>query len=260
MVSEYLYKRPFYSCVLSCQAFDLEWGWRWPCCDRDQYLVSMISNQFKFEKQQCLYHNKINLSLTSIQRVGRQAGNCKMGYSKLEITVHCNLIHAPYEKQQQQKKNCIHLLVDRFSTELSSLALMKQVKNWVILMWIQMKKNFGSYTKHSVRWINPQKVNSPNNLMHCWMYRQWEFKRIINKEILFGINTKFSERINRAIYWHHLGEITFRYNELKNGPPAVKKSEEARNQLTIKSIISHWPKGFWCRSSCVQHGTYLSIL
>ena len=92
----------------------------------------MISNQFKFDKQQCLYHNKVNLSLTSIQRVGRQAGNCKMGYSKLEIleiTVHCNLIHAPYEKQQQQQKNCIHLLVDRFSTELSSLALMKQVKN-----------------------------------------------------------------------------------------------------------------------------------
>ena len=22
--------RSFYSCVLSCQAFDLEWGWRWP--------------------------------------------------------------------------------------------------------------------------------------------------------------------------------------------------------------------------------------
>ena len=104
MVSEPLYKRPFYFCVLSCQAFDLEWGWRWPCCDRDQFLVSMISNQFKFDKQQCLYHNKVNLSLTSIQRVGRQAGNCKMGYSKLEITVHCNLIHAPYEKQQQQKK------------------------------------------------------------------------------------------------------------------------------------------------------------
>ena len=90
----------------------------------------MISNLFKFEKQQCLYHNKVNLSLTSIPRVGRQAGNCKMGYSKLEITVHCNLIHAPYEKQQQQKKTVsINLLVDRFSTELSSLALMKQVKN-----------------------------------------------------------------------------------------------------------------------------------
>ena len=37
------YNRPFYSCVLSCQAFDLEWGWRWPCCDRDQYLVCMIT-------------------------------------------------------------------------------------------------------------------------------------------------------------------------------------------------------------------------
>ena len=36
--------RPFYSCLLSCQAFDLEWGWRWPCCDRDQNLVSMITN------------------------------------------------------------------------------------------------------------------------------------------------------------------------------------------------------------------------
>ena len=36
--------RPFYSCVLSCQAFDLEWGWRWPCCVRDQNLVSMITN------------------------------------------------------------------------------------------------------------------------------------------------------------------------------------------------------------------------
>ena len=24
----------------------LEWGWRWLCCDRDQYLVSMITKQF----------------------------------------------------------------------------------------------------------------------------------------------------------------------------------------------------------------------
>ena len=37
------FKRPFYSCVLSCQAFYLEWGWRWPWCDRDQYPVSMIT-------------------------------------------------------------------------------------------------------------------------------------------------------------------------------------------------------------------------
>ena len=35
--------RPFYSCILSCQAFDLEWGWRWPSYDRDQYLVSMVT-------------------------------------------------------------------------------------------------------------------------------------------------------------------------------------------------------------------------
>ena len=27
--------RPFYSCVLSYRVFDLEQGWRWPCCDRD---------------------------------------------------------------------------------------------------------------------------------------------------------------------------------------------------------------------------------
>ena len=32
----------FYSWIPSCQAFDLEWGSGWPCCDRDQYLVSMI--------------------------------------------------------------------------------------------------------------------------------------------------------------------------------------------------------------------------
>ena len=38
--------KPLYSCVHSCQAFDLEWGWRWLCCDRDQYLVSMITQQF----------------------------------------------------------------------------------------------------------------------------------------------------------------------------------------------------------------------
>ena len=36
-------KMPFYSCVLSHQAFDLEWGWRWPCCNGDQCLVSMIT-------------------------------------------------------------------------------------------------------------------------------------------------------------------------------------------------------------------------
>ena len=33
---------PFYSCVLSFQVFDLEWGWRWPSCDIDQYLFSIL--------------------------------------------------------------------------------------------------------------------------------------------------------------------------------------------------------------------------
>ena len=66
--------------VLSCQAFDLEWGWRWPCCDRDQYLVSIITRKFAFEKQQDLYHNKVTLSLTPIKRLGNQPRNCKMDY------------------------------------------------------------------------------------------------------------------------------------------------------------------------------------
>ena len=40
---ECLGNRPFFSCVVSCQAFDWEWGGRRPCCDRDQYLVSMLT-------------------------------------------------------------------------------------------------------------------------------------------------------------------------------------------------------------------------
>ena len=30
-----LCNRPFYSCVLSCLAFDWKWGWRWPCFGRN---------------------------------------------------------------------------------------------------------------------------------------------------------------------------------------------------------------------------------
>ena len=73
---------PFYSCVLSCQAFDLEWGWRWPCWDRDQYPISMITKWFAFEKQQGLYHNRVTLCLIPVQRLGNQAYNCKMDYCK----------------------------------------------------------------------------------------------------------------------------------------------------------------------------------
>ena len=54
--------RPFYSYVLICQAFDLGWGWSWPCCDRDQYLVCIITKSFTFEKQQGLFHNRSPLA------------------------------------------------------------------------------------------------------------------------------------------------------------------------------------------------------
>ena len=46
----------------------------------DQYLVSMITKSFTFEKQQGLYHNKVTLSLTPVQRLGNQARNCQMNY------------------------------------------------------------------------------------------------------------------------------------------------------------------------------------
>ena len=71
--------RQFYSCVLSYQAF--EWGWRRPCCDRDQYLVCMIKKKFTFEKQQHLYYNKVTVSLTPVERLGNQATNCPIDYS-----------------------------------------------------------------------------------------------------------------------------------------------------------------------------------
>ena len=51
-----------------------------PCHDGDQYLVSMITKSYTFGKQQGLYHNKVNLSLTSVQRLGRQAVKRKTEY------------------------------------------------------------------------------------------------------------------------------------------------------------------------------------
>ena len=43
------------------------------------YLAWQQSNLHskKLEKQQGLYHNKVNLSLTPVQRLGNQAHNCK---------------------------------------------------------------------------------------------------------------------------------------------------------------------------------------
>ena len=62
--------RPFYSCVKFNQAFVWKWGWGWPWNDRDAKLVSMITEWFTYEKQQGLYHNKVNSSLTPVQRLG----------------------------------------------------------------------------------------------------------------------------------------------------------------------------------------------
>ena len=38
----------------------------------------MITERFTFEKQQGLYHKKVTLSLTPVQRLGNQAHNGKM--------------------------------------------------------------------------------------------------------------------------------------------------------------------------------------
>ena len=51
---------PFYSCILRCKVFDLEWGWGWPCCDRDQYLDSMIAGTTC-----CDYSSKVNWGISN---------------------------------------------------------------------------------------------------------------------------------------------------------------------------------------------------
>ena len=38
-----LYNRPFYSSLLSCLAFEWKWGWRWPCFDRNDAVLMLIS-------------------------------------------------------------------------------------------------------------------------------------------------------------------------------------------------------------------------
>ena len=50
----------------------------------------MITKKLAFEKQQGLYHNKVTLSLTPVQRPGNQAHICKMDYyvilQKVKVT------------------------------------------------------------------------------------------------------------------------------------------------------------------------------
>ena len=106
--------RPFYSCVLTCLAFDLEWGWSWLCCDGDQYLVSMITKSFTFEKQQGLYHSKVTHSLTPVQRLGNQARNYKMDcwsaslkFEKQQGLYHSKVTHSltPVQRLGNQARN-----------------------------------------------------------------------------------------------------------------------------------------------------------
>ena len=82
--------RTNYSCLLSYQAFDLEWGWRWPCCNRDQYLFSITARQFTFEKQQDLYHNKVTLA--SLLLKGLATKHAAVKWIILLYWFHCSLI------------------------------------------------------------------------------------------------------------------------------------------------------------------------
>ena len=40
------YNWPFYSCVLSCLAFEWQWGWRWPYFDRNYSVFHMLTVLF----------------------------------------------------------------------------------------------------------------------------------------------------------------------------------------------------------------------
>ena len=102
--NQMLSNRPSYSCVLSCQAFDLEWGWSWPCCDRDQCLVSIITRQCTFEKQQGLYHNKVTLSLTPVERLGNQVHNCKINCRAQLYWHRAKKIFKPKGKKKEKKE------------------------------------------------------------------------------------------------------------------------------------------------------------
>ena len=53
-----------------------------PCCDEDQYLFSVITKQFTFEKQQGLCHDEVTLGIIPVQRLGNQVYNCKMSYCR----------------------------------------------------------------------------------------------------------------------------------------------------------------------------------
>ena len=43
--------RPFYSCVLSCLAYEYKRGWRWPCFDTDLFALSVKTTWFTQQNQ-----------------------------------------------------------------------------------------------------------------------------------------------------------------------------------------------------------------
>ena len=66
--------RLFYSCMLSCQAFEQDCGGMWSCYDRDHEIVWMITKWFTCERQLVLYHNQATLVQTF--------DDCKMIYCR----------------------------------------------------------------------------------------------------------------------------------------------------------------------------------
>ena len=52
------------------------------CVNRVVMLTSIFKAKFPLEKEGGLYQNKVAPSLTFTQRLGHQAYNCKMGYSR----------------------------------------------------------------------------------------------------------------------------------------------------------------------------------
>ena len=85
VVAVVVFNSPFYS-------YGCKRGWSWPCFDTILILLYYVNHivlmltgilflaWFLKEKERGLYQNKVNISLTFIQRLGYWAHNCKMVY------------------------------------------------------------------------------------------------------------------------------------------------------------------------------------
>ena len=66
---------------------------------------------------------------------------------------------------------------------------------------------------HPVNPLTPrsdQNVNYPYNFNTLLSRQVMRIKKIINQEILFGYNIKFSGLANKEMFGHQLGELAFR--------------------------------------------------